>query len=101
MGLGLTDGPWPDRWAKKNREEFYMRKRPIKNLYFHFIRGTKLDGKITIEEISRALIWAKLIEVLPDGKSYTETKAMKDLPRESYLSHIEAKIIEYLGNGNR
>lgn len=59
-----------------------MRSRPIRNLYFAYIRGTDIDGIIGSDEACAALCEARLIEVTAyglDGRPshYAETARMK------------------------
>ena len=80
-----------------------MRPKPIRNLYFQFIRGTALDGEATWEHAAKALSDAGYIELILnkyDGVTmshYVETEVLHALPKEDFEPIVLDTIARYLG----
>jgi len=72
--------------------------KPLRSLYFQFLRGTAFEDKLTAEHVAKILSDAGLIELLInkyDGftvSHYFETEVMRSIPKEAFGSTIEGLI---------
>lgn len=70
--------------------------KPIRDLYFRFIEGTDLDGKINAQEVAKILSDAGIIDLVPHRtrpafEHYTDSIALKDFDpklRELYIRDV-------------
>lgn len=67
---------------------------PLNRLFFKYIHGTELKGKITVEQLSALLEHRGFIKISDDGERYQE---LKDFEKLRYRSRA-MKLIQELIN---
>ena len=81
--------------------------KPLRSLYFQFLRGSPFEDKLTAEHVAKILSDAGLIDLIVnkyDGftvSHYSETEVMQGIPKEAFAGTIEGLIRASVKGGRR
>lgn len=81
--------------------------RPLRNLYFQFIKGTDFDGKLDWNDVATAFQIQGYIKLVPDRheqhayKGYMETERMRNISSDQFRITMNEVLSSYLEIKNK